>query len=74
MAARLPARTERSRSRRVLIGTAALALTGLALTGCTANEAFFFDLPEPASVEAPIIQNLWNGSWIAAWAVGIVTW
>ena len=22
----------------------------------------------------PIIQNLWNGSWIAAWAVGIVTW
>ncbi len=51
-----------------------LALTGLALTGCTANEAFFFDLPEPASVEAPIIQNLWNGAWLAAWAVGIVTW
>ena len=43
------------------MGTAALALTGLALTGCTANEAFFFDLPEPASVEAPIVQNLWNG-------------
>ncbi len=44
------------------------------LSGCTANEAFFFDLPEPATVEAPIIQNLWNGSWIAAWGVGIVTW
>ena len=25
-------------------------------------------------MEAPIVQNLWNGSWIAAWAVGIVTW
>tara|TARA_B100000123_G_scaffold111731_1_gene82285 strand:+ start:124 stop:993 length:870 start_codon:yes stop_codon:yes gene_type:complete len=74
VAARLRAKTERSRSSRAFIGTAALALTGLALTGCTANEAFFFDLPEPASVEAPIIQNLWNGSWIAAWAVGIVTW
>ncbi len=50
-------------------------ITGvLLLSGCTANEAFFFDLPEPATVEAPIIQNLWNGSWIAAWAVGIVTW
>ncbi len=44
------------------------------LSGCTANEAFFFDLPETASAEASIIQNLWNGSWIAAWAVGIVTW
>jgi|TARA_B100001093_G_scaffold179066_1_gene171681 cytochrome c oxidase subunit 2 len=74
VAARLRAKTGRSRSSRALIGTAALALTGLALAGCTANEAFFFDLPEPASVEAPIIQNLWNGSWIAAWAVGIVTW
>jgi cytochrome c oxidase subunit 2 len=62
------------RSRKVLVSVVALALSGLALSGCTANEAFFFDLPEPASAEAPIIQNLWNGSWIAAWAVGILTW
>lgn len=62
-------------------GAMKLALTGCALvagisllSGCTANEAFFFDLPEPATAEAPIIQNLWNGSWIAAWGVGIVTW
>lgn len=49
---------------------------GVALlaSGCTANEAFFFDLPEPATAEAPIVQNLWNGAWIAAWGVGIVTW
>ena len=53
VAARLRAKTGRSRSSRALIGTAALALTGLALAGCTANEAFFFDLPEPASAEAP---------------------
>jgi cytochrome c oxidase subunit 2 len=52
----------------VVVGAALLT------SGCTANEAFFFDLPEPATVEAPIIQNLWNGSWIAAWAVGAFTW
>jgi cytochrome c oxidase subunit 2 len=46
----------------------------LTATGCTANEAFFFDLPEPASEEAPIIASLWQGSWIAAWAVGVLTW
>ena len=53
-----------------------LALAGAAvlLSGCTANEAFFFDLPDPATAEGPIIKNLWDGSWIAAWAVGIVTW
>ena len=57
------------------IGVAA-GVVGVALlaSGCTANEAFFFDLPEPATAEAPIVQNLWNGSWIAAWGVGIVTW
>jgi cytochrome c oxidase subunit II len=61
------------RSRRT-VGVLAIAAAGVLLSGCTANEAFFFDLPEPASAEAPIIQNLWNGAWIAAWAVGIVTW
>lgn len=64
-----------SRSRRrARVGASLIALSAVALSGCTANEAFFFDLPEPASAEAPIIQNLWNGSWIAAWGVGILTW
>ncbi|PHX61560.1 MAG: cytochrome c oxidase subunit II [Actinobacteria bacterium] len=31
-------------------------------------------MPEPATKEAHTILNLWNGSWIAAWGVGIVTW
>ena len=44
------------------------------LTGCTVNETLFFDLPSPASKEATITQNLWQGSWIAAWAVGAFTW
>lgn len=59
--------------------TAALLAAGgtvavLALSGCTANEAFFMDLPEPATQEGAITQNLWQGSWIAAWAVGALTW
>ena len=51
------------------------AITGIGLiaSGCTANEAFFFDLPEPSTAEAPITQNLGNGAWIAAWLVGAVT-
>lgn len=53
-----------------------LAVVGVAasLSGCTANEAFFFDMPDPATAEGSIVITLWNGSWIAAWAVGILTW
>ena len=54
--------------KKALLGAGATAGLFL-LSGCTANEAFFFDMPEPASAEAPIILNLWNGSWIAAWGV-----
>lgn len=71
-----PTRTAAPRTRlrrRVGVGAAA-ALVLLTATGCTANEAFFFDLPDPASEQAPITQNLWNGAWIAAWAVGVLTW
>jgi cytochrome c oxidase subunit 2 len=32
------------------------------------------DLPEPATKEGAITQSLWQGAWIAAWAVGAVTW
>ncbi len=63
-----------SRFRRTAIGIGLALLGSVALAGCTANEAFFFDLPEPATVEGPMIVNLWNGSWIAAWAVGALTW
>jgi cytochrome c oxidase subunit 2 len=64
----------RRRRSRLLVIAAGTALAATALTGCTAREAFFFDLPEPASEQAAIVDNLWQGSWIAAWAVGILTW
>ena len=59
---------------RIIATTAGLGLLALVASGCTANEAFFFDLPEPATAEGPIVQNLWQGSWIAAWGVGFLTW
>lgn len=59
--------------RAAVVGLGALAIT-LTASGCTANEVFFLDLPDPATEEGSIIQNLWNGSWIAAWIVGAVTW
>jgi cytochrome c oxidase subunit II len=72
----VPTRTRPPRRglRRTAGLAAAAGLVLISATGCTANEAFFFDLPEPATEEAPIIQNLWQGSWIAAWGVGILTW
>lgn len=63
-----------ARRARTLALAGGLAATSLVLAGCTANEAFFFDMPEPATKEAPTILNLWQGSWIAAWIVGLITW
>ena len=56
------------------LGLAGIAVFGMLLmSGCTANEAFFFDMPEPVTAEGPITKSLWQGSWIAAWGVGIFT-
>ncbi len=65
--------TLRRRVRAAAIGVGALAIT-LTASGCTANEVFFLDLPDPATKEGAITQNLWEGSWIAAWLVGLFTW
>lgn len=72
-APRTPQRRSRGRARSALVGLGALAIT-LTASGCTVNEVVFLDLPDPATEEGSIIQNLWNGSWTAAWIVGIVTW
>ena len=63
----------RARLRGLGIGLGVTAVA-VALSGCSVNEIAFLDLPEPASKEADIIANLWQGAWIAAWAVGIFTW
>ncbi len=68
-------RSARGRAWRRGAGIALIASTAaVALSGCTANEAFFFNMPSPATKEGVLMFDFWQGSWIAAWAVGIVTW
>jgi cytochrome c oxidase subunit 2 len=65
----------RRRSWRSMLGIGLLAVVGLvAVTGCSAEEIAFIDLPDPATEEGSIVESFWRGSWIAAWAVGIFTW
>jgi len=62
-----------SRRRRLAgVGLAALVLVGA--SACSANEVLFLGMPEPASEQANIVASFWEGSWIAAWAVGLFTW
>ncbi len=49
----------------------------LVLGGCSAQQRDDWSrlaLPEPATEETPLIGNLWIGSWIAAFAVGVLVW
>jgi cytochrome c oxidase subunit II len=65
----------RRRTRRAKLGVLAVAgLVALTATGCDTNQAKRLGLPEPATKEAPIILHLWQGSWIAALAVGALVW
>lgn len=70
----LTSRGRLPRRARAVTLAAGAAVAAVVLSGCTVNEIVFLDLPEPATEQAAITQNLWEGAWIAAWAVGIVTW
>lgn len=70
-----PSRAPRPRRRaRTVVVAAGLGAVALLASGCTANEVFFLDLPEPITKEGEIVQNLWDGAWVAAWLVGLLTW
>jgi cytochrome c oxidase subunit 2 len=59
------------RSRRALKSAGALWLLALSATGCSGTR---LGLPEPISVQGERMLHLWQGSWIAAFAVGGVVW
>ena len=46
----------------------------LVATGCSARETLFIGIPEPATDEGILIEDLWEGAWAAAWPVGILVW
>ncbi len=71
-----PTRQEnrRSKTRRWAPRGAALAVLGLAATGCASNELTRLGMPEPITEQAERVLSLWQGSWVAAFAVGILVW
>ncbi|WP_436887122.1 aa3-type cytochrome oxidase subunit II [Nocardiopsis dassonvillei] len=71
-----PTRQEnrRSTARRWAPRGAALAVLGLAATGCASNELTRLGMPEPITEQAERVLSLWQGSWVAAFAVGILVW
>ncbi len=56
---------------------AIVGVAALALTACSAERQEQWrrgGLPESASAETHLVQDLWNGFWIAALAVGVLVW
>jgi cytochrome c oxidase subunit 2 len=70
--------TTRSAAVRFRYARAGLAAAAvLALSGCSADQLSRGYLPEVsvgATNQTPTIQTLWNGSWLAALAVGVLVW
>lgn len=59
------------RSRRALKSAGALGLLALSTTACSGSR---LGMPEPISIQGERMLQLWQGSWIAAFAVGGVVW
>ncbi len=61
-------------ARRRVPRAAALALLLVSLTACSAEDWSRGGLPEGVTKQSDAVQSLWNGSWIAALATGVVVW
>ena len=42
--------------------------------GCTSNPFIRMGFPVPVTKQGQVTLTLWQGSWVAAWAVGAVVW
>ncbi|MEO5874377.1 MAG: cytochrome c oxidase subunit II [Streptosporangiaceae bacterium] len=62
------------RGRRALTSASALALLAMSATACDAEQWKRAGFPEPVTEQAKRVLTLWQGSWVAALAVGIVVW
>jgi cytochrome c oxidase subunit 2 len=51
-----------------------LALVLLATTGCKSDAFTRMGMPDPITRQGQVVLTMWQGSWVAAWAVGIVVW
>jgi cytochrome c oxidase subunit 2 len=68
----------RPRARRPVVrwGSAVIVflVAGTMLTGCNWGDIYRVGLPKPVTQEGHRILTLWQGSWIAAFAVGFAVW
>jgi cytochrome c oxidase subunit 2 len=69
-----PGQGPRRRRRRRILPAAALGLLVLALSGCSTSPWMRLGMPSPATKQAQTMLTLWQGSWVAAIAVGAVVW
>nr|WP_202447022.1 cytochrome c oxidase subunit II [Streptomyces sp. SID5468] len=60
--------------RRRLPQALAAGLVLVTATGCSYKDFPRLGMPSPATEEAPRILSLWQGSWAAALAVGVLVW
>ncbi|WP_354639773.1 cytochrome c oxidase subunit II [Kitasatospora camelliae] len=67
-------RSPRRTMRRKLPQALALGLVIATATGCSANDLPRLGLPSPVTEEGPMVLHMWQGSWIAALAVGALMW
>ncbi|WP_031510148.1 cytochrome c oxidase subunit II [Streptomyces megasporus] len=67
-------RSSRRPMRRKLPQALAAGLVLATATGCTYEDFPRLGMPTPITEEAPRILSLWQGSWAAALAVGVLVW
>ncbi len=60
--------------RRKLLQALTAGLVLATATGCTYKDFPRLGMPTPVTEEAPIILSLWQGSWAAALATGVLVW
>jgi cytochrome c oxidase subunit 2 len=53
---------------------AILAAVVPGMAGCTSNAFTRMGMPVPVTRQGQVTLTLWQGSWVAAWAVGLVVW
>lgn len=66
--------TPRRQMRRKLLQAMTAGLVLVTATGCTYKDFPRLGMPTPTTEEAPRILSLWQGSWAAALATGVLVW
>jgi cytochrome c oxidase subunit II len=64
----------RARLNRLAPRAALFVVLAVGTSGCTSNAFTRMGWPDPITKQGQVALTLWQGSWVAAWAVGAVVW